>query len=71
MGTVKKTVSAVKQATGDSRNTYVDDVLYSETLGVVMTSQLTDDIPPSTSSNIQLRLGSLVLPPRQKKKKKK
>ncbi|KAK4237162.1 hypothetical protein C8A03DRAFT_34895 [Achaetomium macrosporum] len=45
---VADTIAAVKRATEDLANDYVDGVLYSKTLGLVMTGRLTDEIPPST-----------------------
>ncbi|SPQ23486.1 2dc17374-6377-4a4a-a19a-a1efa1c260e8 [Thermothielavioides terrestris] len=43
--TVNDTISAVKQATEDPLNDYVDGILFAPNFGVVMTGQLTDEIP--------------------------
>ncbi|KAK4135147.1 FAD-binding domain-containing protein [Trichocladium antarcticum] len=47
--TVSETIAAVRRATEDAANDYVDGIIFSKTLGLVMTGQLTDDIPPSTT----------------------
>jgi hypothetical protein len=45
--TVRDTITAVRRATEDSTNDYVDGIIFSKTLGLVMTGKLTDDLPPS------------------------
>lgn len=45
--TVHDTIKALRQATENSQNDYVDGVIFSKTHGVLMVGQLTDDIPPS------------------------
>lgn len=47
--TVAETIAAVRRATEDSFNDYVDGILFSPTHGVVMTGHLTDTIPASTT----------------------
>ncbi|KAL2018418.1 hypothetical protein VTK56DRAFT_837 [Thermocarpiscus australiensis] len=46
-GTVADTIFAIRRATKDPANDYVDGILFSRTLGLVMTGRLTDEIPPS------------------------
>jgi hypothetical protein len=45
--TVRDTITAVRRATEDSTNDYVNGIIFSKTLGLVMTGKLTDDLPPS------------------------
>ncbi|KAH6621122.1 hypothetical protein B0J18DRAFT_431633 [Chaetomium sp. MPI-SDFR-AT-0129] len=46
--TVGDTLAAVRRATEDPSNDYVDGIIYSKTLGLVMTGKLTDELPSST-----------------------
>lgn len=46
--TVGDTLMAVGRATEDPANDYVAGIIFSKTLGLVMTGKLTDDLPPST-----------------------
>jgi Delta24-sterol reductase len=42
---VHETIKALRKATEDPQNDYVDGIMYSPSHGVLMTGQLTDDIP--------------------------
>lgn len=46
--TVGDTLTAVRRATEDPANGYVDGIIFSKTLGLVMTGKFTDELPPST-----------------------
>jgi hypothetical protein len=46
--TVGDTLTAVRRATDDPANDYVDGIIFSKTLGLVMIGELTDELPPST-----------------------
>lgn len=43
--TIRDTITALRKATEDSTNDYVDAIIYSDTHGVLMTGQLTDELP--------------------------
>ena len=45
--TVHDTVTALRRATEDPENDYVDGIIFSGSHGVLMTGQLTDDLPES------------------------
>lgn len=45
--TIHETIEALRKATEDPQNDYVDGIIYSKSHGVLMTGQLTDDIPAS------------------------
>ncbi|KAL9622526.1 MAG: hypothetical protein Q9160_003202 [Pyrenula sp. 1 TL-2023] len=45
--TIHETTEALRKATEDPQNDYVDGIIYSDSHGVLMTGQLTDEIPPS------------------------
>jgi delta24-sterol reductase len=47
--TSHETIKALRQATENPDNDYVDGIMFSNNHGVLMTGQLTDDIPPSES----------------------
>ncbi|KAH6843442.1 hypothetical protein B0I37DRAFT_217890 [Chaetomium sp. MPI-CAGE-AT-0009] len=47
-GTVADTLTAVRRATEDPSNDYVDGIIFSKTLGMVMTGELTNELPPLT-----------------------
>lgn len=47
--TVRDTLTAVRRATEDPSNDYVDGIVFSKTLGLVMTGKLIDDLPASTN----------------------
>ncbi|KAF1993325.1 FAD-binding domain-containing protein [Amniculicola lignicola CBS 123094] len=42
---IRETIAAVRAATEDRTNDYVDGIVYSETHGVLMTGHLTDELP--------------------------
>ena len=44
---IHDTIIALRKATEDSRNDYVDGILFSKSHGVLMTGELTDEIPDS------------------------
>jgi hypothetical protein len=46
--TVTDTLTAVRLATEDPSNDYVDGIVFSKTLGLVMTGKLTHELPAST-----------------------
>ena len=46
--TVGDTLTAAQRAIEDLFNDYVDGIVFSKTLGLVMTGRLTDKLPPST-----------------------
>jgi Delta24-sterol reductase len=47
--TVQATVMAIRHATEGPENDFVDGIIFSKSHGLVMTGQLTDDIPPSAT----------------------
>ncbi|KAH6640154.1 hypothetical protein F5144DRAFT_589697 [Chaetomium tenue] len=47
-GTVEETLTAVRRATEDLSNDYVDGIVFSRTIGLVMIGRLTDELPPFT-----------------------
>jgi FAD/FMN-containing dehydrogenase len=47
--TVGDTLLAVRRATEDPENDFVDGIIFSKTLGLVMTGKFTDELPPSTT----------------------
>jgi len=53
-GSVGDTVAAVRRATGDdAENDFVDGILYSTDLGLVMVGRLTDELPPAHAGEVQ------------------
>ncbi|KAF2118236.1 hypothetical protein BDV96DRAFT_620203 [Lophiotrema nucula] len=45
-GSLHETIGILRKATEDFTNDYVDGILFSKTHGVLMTGQLTDELPP-------------------------